>query len=121
MMKRNFVPLSFIGVIALSTPFHAGADFSYHAELPKDSQVSTDYLEKRKALQGAAHDAESWQRQIDEEKARIDADVARDEKEKQLKCQRQEHQPRPRVDNASNSYLTPDPCAAKIRVNIPVY
>ncbi|MBW5812838.1 hypothetical protein [Yersinia kristensenii] len=119
-MKRNFVPLSFICVIALSTPFHAGADFSYHAELPKDSQVSTDYLEKRKALRGAAHDADSWQRQLDEEKARVDADVARHEKEKQMKCQQQEHQPRPRVDNPRSSYLTPDPCAASIKVKIPV-
>ncbi len=121
MMKRNFDPLSFICVIALSTPFYAGADFSYHAELPKDSQVSTDYLEKRKALRGATHDAQSWQRQLDEEKARIDADVARNEKEKQMKCQQQEHQPRPRVDNARNSYLTPDPCSTRIGIDIPVY
>lgn len=48
MMKRSFIPLSFIGVIAISTPLQVGADFSYHAEIPKDSKISTDYLEKRK-------------------------------------------------------------------------
>ncbi|MGE4684284.1 hypothetical protein [Yersinia enterocolitica] len=120
-MKRSFIPLSFIGVIAISTPLQVGADFSYHAEIPKDSKISTDYLEKRKALGASGLDAQSWQRQLDEEKARIDADVARNEKEKQMKCQQQEHQPRPRVDNARNSYLTPDPCSTRIGIDIPVY
>lgn len=121
MMKRNFIPLSFICVIATSTPFQVGADFSYHAEIPKDSKVSTDYLEKRKALGATALDAQSWQRQLDEENARKDAEAARHEKEKQMKCQQQEHQQRPRVDNARNAYLTPDPCAASIGIEVPVY
>lgn len=121
MMKRSFIPLSFIGVIAISTPLQVGADFSYHAEIPKDSKISTDYLEKRKALGASGLDAQSWQRQLDEEKARKDAEAARNEKEKQVKCQQQESQQRPRVDNTENSYLVHDPCAASIGIDIPVY
>lgn len=121
MMKRSFIPLSFIGVIAISTPLQVGADFSYHAEIPKDSKISTDYLEKRKALGASGLDAQSWQRQLDEEKARRDTEAARNEKEKQVKCQQQESQQRPRVDNTKNSYLVHDPCAASIGIDIPVY
>ncbi|WP_174849745.1 hypothetical protein [Yersinia artesiana] len=120
-MKRNFIPLSFICVIVISTPLQVGADFSYHADIPKDSKVSTDYLEKRKALGATALDAQSWQRQLDEEKARKDAEAARNEQEKQVKCQQREYQQRPRADNARNSYLVPDPCAARIGIDIPVY
>lgn len=125
-MKRNFTPLSFICVIALSTSFQVCADFSYHAEIPKDSKVSTDYLEKRKALGAAALDAESWQRQLDAEKARKVAEEARRENEKQMKCQQQEYQQqqylqRPGVGNTKNSYSAQDPCAASIGIDIPVY
>lgn len=121
MMKRNFTSLSFICVIALSTSFQVWADFSYHAEIPKDSKVSTDYLEKRKALGASALDAQSWQRQLDAEKARKDAEEVRRENEKQMKCQQQEYQQRPRVGNTNNSYSAQDPCAASIGIDIPVY
>ncbi|QAX78781.1 hypothetical protein D5F51_09565 [Yersinia hibernica] len=121
MMKRNFISLSFICVITLSTPLKAGADFSYHAEAPNNSKVSKDYLEKRKALGSTGVDAQSWQRQLDAEKARIDAEAVRRENEKQQKCQQQQQQQRPRTDNASNSYLVPDPCADHIGIDIPIY
>ncbi|QHB32757.1 hypothetical protein F0T03_11655 [Yersinia canariae] len=120
-MKRNFISLSFICVIAMSASFRVGADFSYHAKTPNDSKVSTDYLEKRKALGSTGLDAESWQRQLDAEKARMDAEATRRENEKQQKCQQQQYQQRPRVDNSKNSYLVPDPCGDSIGIDIPVY
>ncbi|WP_227723180.1 hypothetical protein [Yersinia proxima] len=122
-MKRNFTLLSFICAITLSIPLQVRADFSYHADLPKDSKVSTDYLEKRKALGASALDAQSWQRQLDDEKARKDAEVTRNEKEKQVKCQQQEYQQqqqqRPSMNNTKKSYLAPNPCA--VRIDIPIY
>ncbi|OVZ86068.1 hypothetical protein CBW58_22480 [Yersinia frederiksenii] len=121
MMKRNFIPLSFICITAWSTPVTAWADYSYHAEIPKDSKVSPDYLEKRKALGSVAPDANSWQRQLDEEKARMDAESARREAEKQTKCQQQEYLQRRRADNGKYQYYKPDPCAGSIGIEIPVY
>ena len=118
MMKRNFIPLSFICITALSAPVTAWADYSYHAEIPKDSKVSPDYLEKRKALGSVAPDANSWQRQLDEEKARIDAEAAKRENEKQVKCQQQEYYPPRRAENDKRQYAVPDPCAGSIGINI---
>ncbi|MFA3760902.1 hypothetical protein V1951_09100 [Yersinia sp. 2544 StPb PI] len=117
-MKRNFIPLSFICVMALPVAFTAWADFGYHAEIPKDSKVPTDYLEKRKALGSVAPSAESWQKQLDEEKARIDAEAAKRENEKQAKCQQQEHYPARRAENDKRQYAVSDPCASSIGINI---
>lgn len=121
MMKRNFILLSFICITALSTPVTTSADYSYHAEIPKDSKVSPDYLEKRKAPGSVVPDADSWQRQLDEEKARMDAETARREAEKQAKCQQQEYLSRRRADNGKYQYYTPDPCADRVGIEIPVY
>lgn len=117
-MKRNFIPLPFICFMFLPISFTALADFGYHAEIPKDSKVPTDYLEKRKALGSAAPSAESWQKQLDEEKARIDAEAAKRENEKQAKCQQQEYYPPRRAENDKRQYAVPDPCAGSIGINI---
>ena len=128
-MKRNFISLSFICVIATSAPATSWADFSYHAEIPKDSKVSKDYLEKRKALRSVTPNADSWQRQLDQEKARIDAESAKRESDKQAKCQQQGYQQNRqqgyqqhrRTNNGKYQHYVPDPCAQSIVIDIPIY
>ncbi|WP_145563955.1 hypothetical protein [Yersinia aldovae] len=109
-MKRNFILPSFICGAALSLSLAAYADFNYHAEIPKDNKVPTDYLEKRKALAPTAPDAQSWQRQVDEAQAREDAEAARRKSEKKAKCEEQAYHQVRRIDRDKRQYYVPPPC-----------
>ncbi|WP_145491241.1 hypothetical protein [Yersinia rohdei] len=119
-MKRNFIQLSFICIFTLFTPATLWANFSYQAEIPKDNKVPNDYLEKRKSLGQEPTGADSWQRQLDQEKAREDADTAKRELDKQTKCEQQKNAPRYRSEKEKQpyQYLDPDPCANQVFIKV---
>ncbi|MEY4475051.1 MAG: hypothetical protein RL248_818 [Pseudomonadota bacterium] len=110
MIKRNSIKLSLICGVTLSFSLVAQTDFSYHAEIPKDNKVSTDYLEKRK--KALTPDAESWQKQLEEAQARYDAEAARRESEKRAKCEEQKYREVRRIDRDKRDYYVPPPCFA---------
>lgn len=109
MIKMNSIKLSLICGVTLSFSLVAQTDFSYHAEIPKDNKVSTDYLEKRK--KALTPDADR-QRQLEEAQARYDAEAARRESEKRAKCERQKHRSGRRIDRDKGDYYAPPPCFA---------